>query len=125
MLPARVDGRGTLGADRKFRLLRIIQDDFDRVLALGDVWSRLLKLGNFITWQILSLSITTPDAVDLGGEDLARIEVKRDFDGLSRPHVFQALLVKGRKQVTVGFRDQGRDAADAIDAGHQRHLKLK
>ena len=80
-LSARVDRRGALRADRKFPLLRIVQDYFDRVLALRDVWSCLLKLGNFITWQILSLSITPPDAVDLGLEDLAGIEVERHLDG--------------------------------------------
>ena len=83
-------------------LVRIVQDNLHCVLALRNIRRRFLKLGNFVAWEILSYPVASPDAVDLPGEDLAGIKVERDFDGLTGPHVFEALLEEGREHVTVG-----------------------
>jgi len=115
-LAARVDGRGALRADGKFRPVGIVQDDLDRVLALGDGRSRLLKPGNLIGRQILSQPVASPDAVDFAGEDLAGIQVERDLDGLTWLHVFEVLLEEGREHIAVGVHNQGCDPTDTITA---------
>src|SRR5580704_3810530 len=82
---ARVDSRAALRPDGKFRLVFISKKNLHGILALGDTRIRLMEFGDIIARQILSHSISAPYAVDLPGEDLSRIEVERDLNGLSGP----------------------------------------
>src|SRR5277367_4263112 len=100
-----VDGRDALRADRKFRLVWIVDDDLHRVLALRDSRRRRLVFGDLIARQILPFAVGLPDAVDVALEDLAGIEIERDLDELTWAHVFEVLLEIGREQVAVGTRD--------------------
>src|SRR5271156_2576671 len=120
-----VDGRDALRADRKFRLVWIVDDDLHRVLALRDSRRRRLVFGDLVARQILPLAVGLPDAVDVALEDLAGIEIECDLDELTGAHVFEVLLEVGREQVTVGACDQGGDSADTQDACHHARAHLK
>ena len=89
----------------------------------GGRW--LLEFWNFVARQVLPHAITPPDAVDPSCEDLPRVEIEGNLDRLPRPHVFEVLLKEGREHIAIGFRDQGRDSADANDPGHHSRADLQ
>ena len=124
-LSAGVDRRRPLGADREFGLIWIVEKNFGRVLALGEVRIQRLEFRDLVARKILPHAVRLPDAVNLPRKDLARIKVERNLDRLARFHVFQVLLKIGRQHIAIGVRDQRRDAADAIDAGHHARTNLK
>ncbi len=66
-----------------------------------------------------------PDALDRAGEDLARVAIERDLDGLSALDVLEDLLVVAREHVAVGVADEGGDRAEADDARHHARTDLE
>src|SRR5262249_24643788 len=125
MFTAGVDRRDALRPDGKLRLVGIVQKDLHSVLALRDRRRRWPEFWNLVARQILSHAVGAPDRVDFSGENLTGIEVKRDLDGLTRQHVFQVFLEEGRQQITIRFRDQSRDPANAPGAGYHAGANLK
>src|SRR5271166_6606288 len=123
--PAGVDRRRGLRADREFRGVGVVEDDLRRVLALRDGRRARLVFGDLVARQILPFAVGPPDAVHLAGEYLTGIEVERHFDWLAGLDVFEVLLEVGGEQVAIGVRDQGRDAADALDARHHARADLE
>src|SRR5271163_4258798 len=60
---AGVDGRRPLRSDRRLPLIGIIEKNFHRVLALGDVRIGLLEFWNLVARKVLSDAIAPPDTV--------------------------------------------------------------
>ena len=54
MFATGVDGGRPLGANRKLRLIGIVEIDFHRILTLGGACGRLLKFRNVVAWEKLA-----------------------------------------------------------------------
>ena len=92
---AGVDRRRALCADGKFRLVRVIEDDLDCVLAFRGGRTRLLKFRNVIARQILSHSIALPDAT-------RPWSVARKYKRATEPYWSEYVCDEGNQQVLVG-----------------------
>src|SRR4249919_3234254 len=125
MFAAGVNGGSALRADREVRLVGASQKDLHSVLALRNVGRRRLKFWNFITGEVLTNSIASPNTVNLPGEDLTGIKIKGQLDRLSPSHVLEVLLVVGCEHIAIGVHNQRRDSANPVNAGHHSWADLR